>query len=142
MDKLNKTKNSFFKKFDFWLACFIMVFGFYSGFFKNLFNHRFQNNPGEAKIEIDYGQSKRAFQGELADGMSVLEALLAAGRGGNFGIRYALLDDSTDIMDIGGLVEDGLDGYWRFYLNGEEIKTSGIHKIKLKSGDEILAQFK
>ena len=73
--------------------------------------------------------------------MSVLDALLAASRGGGFEIRYAILNDNTEVMKIDGLAEDGLDGHWFFYLNGRRIEAAEIHKIRIKSGDKILVKF-
>ena len=132
------------KSRDLWLVVLILIYGFYSGLFGGLFG--FGTDRGyfskPARIEIDYGTERRAFEGEVFSGMSVLDALLAASRGGNFEIRYALLNDATDIMGIGGLIEDGLDAKrWHFYLNDEVIEASEIHKIKLESGDKISVKF-
>lgn len=121
------------KSRNLWLITLILVLGFYTGFFKDLFL-----NSSSGYLEIDYGKEKRAFRGELPWQMSVLDALLAASRGGSFEIRYAILKDKTDIMEIDGLAEDGLDGNWSFYLNGRKIETSEIHKVKIKPGDKIL----
>ena len=132
------------KNRDLWLVAIILIYGFYSGLFGDLFYRQSGKEAflKTARIEIDYGDERRAFEGEIFSGMSVLDALLAASRGGSFEIRYALLDDNTDIMRIGGLTEDGLSGkIWRFYLNGKEIKAAGIHKTKVKSGDKISIKF-
>lgn len=130
IDKLLRTR-------DFWLVVIVVVFGFYSGFFQDLFSP-----ANTARLEIDYGQKRRAFEGETTPEMSVLDALLAASRGGDFEVRYAILEDTADIMRINGFTEDGLDGKWFFYLNGRKIEAAEIHKVKIKPGDKIFAEFK
>lgn len=139
--KRTKKDKPFFETRDFWLIAIVLIYGFYSGLFGDWFNFR-DNFLKPARIEIDYGSNKRAFEGEALPDMSVLDALLAAGRGGDFEIRYALLNDRTDIMKIEDFTEDGLDGQWRFYLNKKEVLADQIHKIKIKPGDKILAKFK
>lgn len=134
VDKLIKNR-------DFWVMVVVIILGLYSGFFSDLFNPVF-NQSNMAKIEIDYDGRKRAFEGEIIFEMSVLDALLAASRGGNFEVRYAIIKDATDILKINGLAEDGLNGKnWDFYLNGQKINADGIHKVRIKSGDKILVRF-
>lgn len=135
MAKLVKQK--FLKNRDFWVVIAIVILGFYSGFFKDLFLP-----ANTARLEIDYGEKRRAFEGELMFEMSVLDALIAASRGGGFEVRYAILTDATDVMKINGLTEDGLnEESWHFYLNGQRVETGQIHKIKIKPGDKILVKF-
>ena len=135
MAKLVKQK--FLKNRDFWLVVVILVFGFYTGFFKDLFL-----SSSLGYLEIDYGKEKRVFRGELPWQMSVLDALLASSRGGNFDVRYAILNDQTDILKVNGLAEDGLnEESWHFYLNGQRVETGQIHKTKIKPGDKILVKF-
>lgn len=127
IDKLLKNR-------DFWIIVIVVIVGFYSGFFQGLFSN-------SAELEIDYGEKRRAFEGELTFEMSVLDALLAASRGGDFEVRYAILGDKTEVMKINGLAEDGLDGRWSFYLNGRKVEAAEIHKIIIRSGDKILIKF-
>ena len=147
MAKLKKESSCVIcKSRDFWLVILVLVYGFYSGLFDDLFNFYSINEQGfsnAARIEIDYGTKRRAFEGDVLSDMSILDALLAASRGGSFEVRYALLNDNTDIMKINDLSEDGLNGKsWHFYLNGGEIRADEIHKVKIKSGDKILVEFK
>ena len=113
-----------------------MAFGFYTGLFQDLFS-----SPPVARLEIDYGSRRRAFEGEIMSEMSVLDALLASSRGGGFEVRYVILADTTDVMKIDGLIEDGLDGHWSFYLNGQRIETAEIHKVRVRPGDKVLVKF-
>lgn len=144
MAKLKKKSSCVIcKSRDFWLVILVLVYGFYSGLFADLFNYSIngQGFSNAARIEIDHGMKRRAFEGDVLSDMSMLDALLAASRGGSFEVRYALLNDQTDIMKIEGLIEDGLDGQWRFYLNQKEIQTDELHKIKIKPGDKIFVKF-
>lgn len=150
MAKLKK-KNScvICKSRDFWLVILVLIYGFYSGLFGDLLNYspkisKYRNIEisDVARIEIDYGTKRRAFEGDVLPDMSILDALLAASRGGSFEVRYALLSDKADIMKIDDFTEDGLDGQWHFYLNQKEIRADEIHKVKVKPGDKILAEFK
>lgn len=139
-----KNRHDIFKSRDFWLAIAILIYGFYSGLFSDFLSYSI-NGLGfsnAARIEFDYGTKQRAFKGDVSPDMSLLDALLAASRGGSFEIRYALLGDKTDIMKIEDSAEDGLDGQWHFYLNKKEVRADELHKIKIKPGDKILAEFK
>lgn len=133
---MDKKLRKLIKTRDFWLVVIVVIFGFYSGFFQGLFS-----SVNMARLEIDFGERRRVFEGELTPEMSVLDALLAASRGGDFEVRYAILEDAADIMRINGFTEDGLDGEWFFYLNGRKIEAAEIHKIRVKSGDKILVKF-
>ena len=141
MNKIRRGKN--LETRDLWLLAIILIYGFYSGLFGDLLSYSINGRgfSNAARIEIDYGTKRRAFEGDVFSDMSVLDALLAASRGGSFEIRYALLGDKTDIMKIEDISEDGLDGQWHFYLNQKEVPADGIHKIKIKAGDRILAKF-
>ena len=152
MKKRRGGKEKIFETRDFWLIAVILIYGFYSGLFKDLINQISRISPIEpisqispigqmAYFEIDYGSKRRAFEGEVSSNMSILDALLAASRAGSFDVRYALIGDKAEVMKINGLIEDGLDGRWHFYLNQEEIPAGEIHKIKIKPGDKILAKF-
>lgn len=134
------------KNRDFWLAAAIVILGFYTGFFRGLFEapeRKQAFSPSRiAYLEIDYGQKLRAFEGELMNDMSVLDGLLAASRGGRFEVRYAIIGGETDIFKINGLVEDGMNQKnWNFYLNGQRVETGLIHEIAIKSGDKISVKF-
>ena len=137
--KLLKAKG-LFKNRDFWVVILVIVLGLYTGFFKDLFVPPSVANT--AYLEIDFGDRKKAFEGEIVGEMFVLDAVLASSRAGELEVKYALIHDQTDILKINGHIEDGLnEKTWSFYLNGEKIKTSEIHRIKIKSGDKILVRF-
>lgn len=137
--KLEKKLKKLAKNRDFWLVIAILVFGFWAGFFQGFFEPSSQM----ARLEIDFGSSRRAFEGEvMLENMSVLDALLASSRGGSFELRYVIINDQTEILKINGTAEDGLnEKTWNFYLNGQKIEAGQIHKTKVKPGDKILARF-
>ncbi|TSC90928.1 MAG: hypothetical protein G01um10142_178 [Parcubacteria group bacterium Gr01-1014_2] len=139
MAKKLKAKN-LLKNRDFWVVIFVVVLGLSTGFFKDLFNPSTKSNT--AYLEIDFGDQKRAFEGEIIQDMSILDAVLASSRGGEIEVKYALINDQTNILKINDHTEDGLSREtWTFYLNGEKIEAGEIHKIKIKSGDRILIKF-
>jgi len=148
MDKSIKGKEGkikkVFKNRNFWLIMAVLLYGFYSGFFLDLFGYPAgrEISSGMARIEIDFGDARRVFEGDVLPDMSILDALLAAAQAGGFEIRYAILDDHTDIIKINDYSEDGLNARnWRFELNGEKIGAAEIHKVKIRSGDKISARF-
>ena len=128
--------NKLLKDRDLWLVIIVVILGFYTGLFQDIFS-----SSSLARLEIDYGERRRAFEGEILSEMSVLDALLASSRGGGFEVRYAILEGRTDVMRIDGLTEDGLDGEWSFYLNGRKIETAEIHRVRVKQGDKVLVKF-
>ena len=137
----NKLKaKKLLKNRDFWIVILVVIIGFYTGFFSNLFNPPPKSNT--AYLEIDFGDKKRAFEGEITEDMSILDAVLASSRGGEIEVKYALINDQTNILKINDHTEDGLSRKtWTFYLNGEKIRTSEIHQVKVKPGDKILVRF-
>ena len=140
MDKRLLKARALLKNRDFWIVILVVIIGSYTGFFSNLFNP--PPKPSIAYLEIDFGDKKRAFEGEITEDMSILDAVLASSRGGEIEIKYALINDHTDIFKINDHTEDGLSQKnWKFYLNGIKIDTSEIHRIKIKSGDKILVRF-
>ena len=128
--------NKLLKDRDLWLVIIVVILGFYTGLFQDIFS-----SSSLARLEIDYGERRRAFEGEILSEMSVLDALLASSRGGGFEVSYAILEGRTDVMRIDGLTEDGLDGEWSFYLNGRKIETAEIHRVRVKQGDKVLVKF-
>ena len=140
MDRRSLKFKSLLKNRDFWIVILVVIFGSYTGFFSNLFNP--PPKPDTAYLEIDFGDRKRAFEGEIIGDMSILDAVLASSRAGELEFKYALINDRTDVLIINGHAEDGLnEKNWKFYLNGMKIDASEIHRVKIKSGDRILIRF-
>ena len=139
MAKLLKN-NSLLKNKDFWIVILVVVIGLSTGFFRNLLIPPATANT--ARVEIDIGDKKRAFEGEIIEDMFILDAILASSRVGKLEFKYAIINNQLDILKIDGQAEDGLSGEnWNFYLNDKKVRISEIHRIKIKSGDEILIRF-
>jgi len=119
----------------FWIVVIVLALGITAGFFKGVFN-----NKSEVYVEIDFNGEKRAFEGKVINKLTILEALIASSRGGHFDVRYALINDQTDIFKINNLAENNLNR-WNFYLNEEKVNSSQIHKIIVKPGDKIYIKY-
>lgn len=123
------------------LILILVAFGFWTGFFGDFFGPLFEDK-NNAFLVIDYGESRRAFKGEVTDQMTILDALIVSSMAGNFEFRYVLLNDQTDILKIDNFAEDGLnEKSWNFYLNDQKLETEQIHKIQIKERDKILVKF-
>lgn len=92
---------------------------------------------GIARLEIEIGENKRAFEGEVLPGMTILEALQASIIAGNIKFNYTLDQDRK-------LKIDSLDGFnadsekkMVIRLNTEPIPPENINSIPVKSGDVI-----
>lgn len=80
----------------------------------------------------------RMFSGEVVDGMTILDAVIASSEAGRIKFLYHIDKD-------GKLVVDGIDGYTPavsgkevlFRLNGAKIATDYIGKTRIKAGDRI-----
>lgn len=131
-----KRLKKIFKNRDFWVVVLILVLGFSTGLFKDLFS-----SSDTAYLEIDYGSKHRAFRGDLPYQMTVLDALNASARAGNFAVLYVIEDGRADILGINGIKEIFDNGQkWNFYLNGRKIETSQIHEVRIRAGDKILVK--
>lgn len=123
------------KNRTFWIVIIVLALGLSTGFFKGLFKPE-----NKIYVEINFNGEKRAFEGKALNDLTVLEALIASSRGGNFKVKYALLNDQVDIYKIKDLTENN-SNKWNFYLNGKKVETSQIHKIKVKPGDKIYINY-
>lgn len=119
----------------FWIIVIILVFGFSTGFFKDLF--RPENTY--ARLELNLEKERRAFEGKVEEDTTILNALIAASIGGNFEVNYVILNDETKVYKIDG-VSAGMKNL-NFYLNNSKVETKEIHKIKIKPGDKILVKY-
>ena len=99
-----------------------------------------RSQPKEATLVIASREDgkQRMFTGEVIDGMTVLDALIASSEAGQIEFRYSL--DKN-----GKLVIQKLNGYdskvssreLLFYLNGAGVGIGEIDKTIINSGDRI-----
>jgi len=91
-------------------------------------------NSDEAVLIINSGEIKRAFAGQVIEGMTIFDALLVSARAGNFDFNY----QEDAFLKIGQL-EENLKK-WNVYLNGKKIENSP-NEVFIKSQDKIEFQF-
>lgn len=91
-------------------------------------------------LALENGKQTRMFQGEVVEGMTVFQALVASSMAGDIKLEYSF--DSQNRVII-----NRLNGYSRedgkelvFYLNDSKINAGGISRIIIKGGDIVKIQ--
>lgn len=93
---------------------------------------------GRAALTIDFSDgNKRNFEGEIINGETLFDALNQASKAGNFSYQ---LDEKNNLAAIDSFTRDK-NKLWHWYLNDKKINKP-LGEIILKSGDEILLQYK
>ncbi len=93
---------------------------------------------GKAVLTIDFGDDrKRNFEGEIIKGETLFDALNQASKVGNFSYQ---LDEKNNLAAIDSFTRNK-NKSWHWYLNDKKIDKP-LGEIILKSGDEILLQYK
>lgn len=114
---------------------FILAYSFYPEAFR-LRGH------DVAYLEVNISGTRRAFEGEVVSGMTVLDALDASALAGNISFKYEI-DKKTHELKI-----VTLDGYSAveaprnatLFLNLVRVDVGTIHSIPLNPGDRILVK--
>ncbi len=94
-------------------------------------------SKNKATLVIDFGNKKRAFEGETFKDMTVLDALNASTKAGNVDFSYAINGDNVNINKLDAYSTEDNRNKFLFFLNSSTIDSSQINKIKIKPGDEI-----
>jgi len=91
-----------------------------------------------ATLAVNFETGKRLFEGEVYDGMTILDALNVAMSVGEIKLNYVLDDkNQTQIMELDGQINN-IDGkYFSFYLNNQKVDSQNLNKVRLKAGDRI-----
>lgn len=85
-----------------------------------------QNIIGKAELTIDFGDgNKRAFEGEIVENETLIDALNQASKAGNFSSEEIILNK---------------DKSWHWYLNDEKMDNL-TDRVVLKSNDKILVKY-
>ena len=85
-----------------------------------------QNIIGKAELIIDFGDgNKRAFEGEIVENETLIDALNQASKAGNFSSEEIILNKNNS---------------WHWYLNNKKIESLAGGVI-LKSNDKILVKY-
>lgn len=83
---------------------------------------------------------RRMFQGEVIEGMSILDALRVSSEAGQIDFEFEIGSDQTIVKKLNGYSDDIVQGLI-FYLNGLKIEESQINRIMIKPGDLIEVRF-
>lgn len=91
----------------------------------------------KARLLIDFGNGKkRAFRGEIVEGMTVYDALAASQEAA--GLSFSLKGEGDAVEEIDGVKNNSHE--WRYYVNGEPAKVSPQFE-EIKPGDKIVFKF-
>lgn len=97
------------------------------------------NNSSTARLEIELGGQKRAFEGDVVEGMTVFEAIQASALAGNILFNYSFSeDDKVIVKSIDGYEADKAKKSLIIYLNSNLVRPEEIHTTPIKTGDTIL----
>ena len=92
-------------------------------------------SENEAVLVIDFGESKRAFIGQVIDEMTIIDALMASASAGQIDFDY----QEGVLQRVADAKQDN-QKKWDIYLNGKEIRNSP-DKVLIQAGDEIELRF-
>ena len=92
-------------------------------------------SQSDAHLVIDFGSSRRVFEGQVISGMTVLDALNASVVAGDIPLQFTIQDGQARIIEI--------DGYRKsqpveVFLNGQQIDPSSIHSLPIRAQDEVV----
>lgn len=92
-------------------------------------------------LALEDNQQPRIFEGEIVQGMTVLDAIQASTAAGNIRFSYSFDNEKVKLSEINGY--DGLSNEEvSIYLNAEKVDTDAINSISIKDGDEIKIDLK
>lgn len=91
----------------------------------------------EATLFIDFGDMKRQFTGEVAENMTVLDALNASAAAGQIKLIYYVdSDNNTRVTEISGYMADE-NIQFNFYINSQKLDSGELNRTNIKPGDKI-----
>lgn len=90
--------------------------------------------PDEAVLIINNGEKKRAFAGEVIEGMTIFDALTASAKAGNFNF----VEESGILKRIDGFERNGKK--WNAYINNSRVEEI-LNKTLIKPGNKIELKF-
>ena len=107
----------------------IMLGSFYYYFFLKPFSQS-EKQEKEAVLVIDFGERKRAFTGEIIEGMTFLDALFASSKAGNFSFDF----DKYVLKRVEQVEES--EKKWNAYSNKEKVEDY-LDNILIEPGDKL-----
>lgn len=98
------------------------------------------SNRRIAYLEVNENGARRAFEGEVINGMTVLDALDASALAGNINFKYEIdkKNNELHIITLDGYVATKTPKNAMLFLNLVRVDMTKIHSIPLSSGDRIL----
>lgn len=101
-----------------------------------------QTGNGQASLIIFFDRDhQRMFEGDVKEGMSVLQVLEASSKAGNFALRYSIENSGeVNLYSIDGKVNE-IGGKWLFFLNGKRLDTESINHQSVGKNDKIEARY-
>jgi hypothetical protein len=97
-------------------------------------------NRKTATLTIDIDGEKRTFQGEIVEGMTMLDALNASVLAGGIKLQFAIEDNGAKILEFDGYVSEEANSDVYFYLNSEVMSIYEINKAFLRKDDHVLVR--
>lgn len=95
------------------------------------------SQPRTARLTIDFGDgTKRAFEGQVAGGMTIISALRVSQAAGQF---EAVTDNRGQVIDIAG-VKNGNKKRWEVYRNGDAVAELPGH-VEIRPGDKLVFRY-
>ena len=105
--------------------------------FKNAGLPAGNRSGNEATLFIDFGDMKRQFTGEVAESMTVLDALNAVAAAGQIKLVYYVdSDNNTRVTEISGYTADE-NLQFNFYVNSQKLDPGELNRTNIKPGDKI-----
>lgn len=97
-------------------------------------------NSQYASLVIQHENTRRVFEGEVVEGMTILDALGASSVAGKIELQYDYTDNGkTEIKKINGYTQDLRSV--KFFLNNKEIKSEDIGITPIHPGDRVEIMF-
>lgn len=109
--------------------------------FEKLFNKDFdfyKKETNKASLLIDFDNMTRRFEGEVSDGMTILDALNASVAAGKIKIRYTVDNDNNTSVDEINDHQAVNNKSFYFYTNGEIVSEKNLNRTPVYSGDKIV----
>jgi len=139
--KKNSPSLIVFSKYSFnlgsvlWIVLAGLVFtGFLTAIRFNILT--IQRQEAVLLISFENGE-RRMFQGEVIEGMTVLQALAASSKAGQIKLEYSLNPENKVIIEELNGYTKNQDKELVFYLNDSKIDSENINGIAINGGDRI-----
>ncbi len=100
------------------------------------------NNPiprtNKATLILSLDNQKRTFEGEIIEGMTILDALNLSTSVGDIKFHYSIQDNGkVKVMAVDDHFIASSFGKLSIFLNSQPIKPSDINKVTIRAGDSV-----